>query len=226
MKRQQNFSTSKNSSNLFPLITKASQKKNKIYAFFPSRGLIVSINDIEQQGISNKWRRAFRHDWENTHSTNRVTRDASGPQRWSRYRGRFEWRSRENRDRSDRPPRKRSPPRPGDRRGSWWTRPREFLAPSASRVREESEATDVAAMIFRGGKRDIRASVLISMERRDAGPPTTSQRTPAFVESGLWETVCVCVPPLSAPLLEINCVPRYEESYFRNVDFPCRVIDG
>lgn len=38
--------------------------------------------------------------------------------------------------------------------------------------------------------------------------------------------VCVCVPPLSASLLEINCVPRYEESYFRNVDFPCRVIDG
>lgn len=50
---------------------------------------------------------------------------------------------------------------------------------------KKSEATDVATMIFRGGKRDIRASVLISMERRDAGPPTTSQRTPAFVESGL-----------------------------------------
>lgn len=135
----------------------------------------------------------------------------------------------ENRDRSDRPPRKRSPGGIDAAAGEHVRA--NFSLHRRAGYREESEATDVVAtMIFRGGKRDIRASVPISMEMTRRWPTYHEPKDTGVRGIGSLRNcvyACVCPSPLSVCfLLEINYVPRYEESYFRNVDFPCRVIDG
>lgn len=113
----------------------------------------------------------------------------------------------ENRDRSDRPPRKRSPGGIDAAAGEHVRA--NFSLHRRAGYREESEATDVVAtMIFRGGKRDIRASVPISMEMTRRWPTYHEPKDTGVRGIGPLRNcvrVCMSLPPLSVCfLLEIN----------------------
>lgn len=105
----------------------------------------------------------------------------------------------ENRDRSDRPPRKRSPGGIDAAAGEHVRA--NFSLHRRAGYREESEATDVVAtMIFRGGKRDIRASVPISMEMTRRWPTYHEPKDTGVRGIGPLRNcvyACVCPSPLS-----------------------------